>query len=58
MKFSKKNRAIQFMAIAGITAILIPTIIAGFLMGWIWLFFLTALVFVPLMFLERELDTA
>ncbi len=56
VKFSKKNRAIQLMAVAGILAILVPSILAGFLMGWFWLFLLTALVFVPLLFLERRLD--
>jgi len=44
------------MAVAGILAILVPSILAGFLMGWFWLFLLTALVFVPLLFLERRLD--
>ncbi len=56
MRFSKKNRAVQIMALAGIAAILVPTILAGFLMGWFWLFFLMALIFVPLLFLDRRLD--
>jgi hypothetical protein len=46
------------MAVVGIIAILVPSILAGFMMGWIWLFFLSALVFVPLMFIERQLDSA
>ena len=46
----------QFMALAGIAAILVPTILAGFLMGWFWLFLLTALILIPLLFLDRRLD--
>lgn len=56
MKFSKKNRAVQIMSLVLVAAILVPTIFVGFVMGWIWLFFLTALVFVPLLFIERQLD--
>ena len=56
VRFSKKNRAVQLMALAGIAAILVPTILAGFLMGWLWLFFLMTLIFVPLLFLDRRLD--
>lgn len=56
MKVRKKNRTVQLMALAGTAAILVPTILAGFLMGWFWLFLLTALIFVPLLFIEGRLD--
>lgn len=52
MRFSKKNRAVQIMALVLVGAILVPTILAGFLMGWIWLLLLMALIFVPVLFLE------
>lgn len=56
MRFSKKNRAVQIMALVLVGAILVPTILAGFLMGWIWLLLLMALIFVPVLFLERRMD--
>ena len=56
MKFSKKNRAVQIMALVLVGAILVPTILAGFLMGWIWLLLLMALIFVPVLFLEPGID--
>ena len=46
------------MSLVLVAAILVPTIFVGFVMGWIWLFFLTALVFVPLLFIERQLDNS
>ncbi len=58
MKFSKKNGAVQIMALLCIAAILVPAIFMGFLMGWIWLFLLMALIFVPVLFIERRLDSA
>ena len=56
MRFSKKNRAVQIMALVLVGAILVPTVLAGFLMGWIWLLLLMALIFVPVLFLERRMD--
>ena len=44
------------MALVLVGAILVPTILAGFLMGWIWLLLLMALIFVPVLFLERRMD--
>ena len=44
------------MALVLVGAILVPTIFVVFVMGWGWLFLLTALVFVPLLFIERQLD--
>jgi len=56
VKFSKKNRAVQVMALVLVGAILLPAILAGFLMGWIWLLLLMALIFVPVLFLEPRMD--
>ncbi len=56
MRLSKKNRAVQIMALVSVVAILVPTILAGFLMGWIWLLLLMALIFVPVLFLESGMD--
>lgn len=44
------------MSLVLVAAILVPTIFVGFVMGWLWLFLLTGLVFVPLLFIERRLD--
>lgn len=44
------------MALVLQAAILAPTIIAGFLMGWIWLLLLMALIFVPVLFLEPRVE--
>ena len=56
VRLSKKNRAVQIMALIMVAAILLPAIIAGFLMGWIWLLILMALIFVPVLFIERQRD--
>ena len=58
VRFSKKNRAMQIIAVVCIAAILVPTIFMGFLMGWIWLLLLTALFLVPVIFIERRVDKA
>lgn len=57
MRFSKKNRAVQLMALVLVAAILIPAVLGGYLMGWFWLFLLTALILVPVLFIERRLDS-
>ena len=58
MKFSKKNGAVQVMALLCIAAILIPAIFMAFAFGLVWLFLLMALIFVPVLFIERRLDNA
>ena len=54
MRFSKKNRAVQLMALACIAAILVPGILAGLLISWFWFLMLLALIFVPVLFVERR----
>ena len=56
VRLSKKNRSVQIMALVLVGAILLPAILAGFLMGWIWLLLLMALIFVPVLFLEPRMD--
>ena len=56
MRFSKKNQAIQLMALACAAAILIPGILAGLLIDGVWFLMILALIFVPVLFIERRLD--
>lgn len=56
MKFSKKNRGIQIMALVLIFAILLPGIIMGLFINLFWFFLLMALIFVPVLFIERQRD--
>ena len=58
MRFSKKSGAVQFMALACVVAILVPGILAGLLLNWLWFFVLMAIIFVPVLFLERRIDRA
>jgi hypothetical protein len=46
------------MALLCIAAILIPAIFMAFAFGLVWLFLLMALIFVPVLFIERRLDNA
>lgn len=53
MRFSKKSRVMQIMALVCIIAILVPGILAGLLLNWFFFFVLMALIFVPVLFIER-----
>ena len=56
MRFSKKNLGVQIMAVVLILVIAIPSIFFALAFNLFWFFLLMALIFVPVLFIERQRD--